>query len=99
MKTLTQILDEKAKELGYKNFEAAIKGNHLGDIDTISKSAAIEYAESEIKTFIDWLDEKQFVHDRDTHKWEIREGNAQYKWITTTELYHSEEFKKFKEGK
>jgi hypothetical protein len=98
MKTLTQILDEKAKEVFFRDFnhllEAYSNWNesvHSIDLNKIISFAALEYAEQDAIAFKDFCDENER---------EMRLENYHAKEAYTTKsLYHSEEFKKFKEGK
>ena len=77
--------------------------------DTLVKiisSAALEYAEGESKAFAEFIAKheiKRVGHTDDemrAGKWYILHTlDLSREYFPTTELYHSEEFKKFKEGK
>lgn len=101
MKTLTQILDEKAKEKGFRDWNNLLAYTYEAKVlNEIISSAALEYDEQGSKAFAEWIRRNNYSPALN-EKWILMDIKKPMntKRFTTTELYHSEEFKKFKEGK
>ncbi len=105
-----KLLDEKAKEYHYEDFEDALWDVSNIGIDAIGfiiTAAAEEYKEQGAILFAEFTQKnayKRIGHTDDESKmgkwyWSHHSLLGKAKFYTTSQLFHSEEYKKFKENK